>query len=383
MIYTNLNGKLVSMLGAGTLHLPTDGECIDVNETTRFVDCLMENGVTYYDLGHSYFNGQAEDAIQKALVMRYPRERYYLTNKLHVSDIRSEADSLFESQLIACGASYFDMYLVHGITDGLWEEIEEKRIFSLLREKKEEGKVGVLGASFHTSFELFEYIINKYQDILEFVQLPLSYFNMARTDVKKQYALAHEKGLPVVVMSPLMGGTLSCGGNNKADAMLSEVKEKYSVNAYDLGLLYASSLAGVVCVLSGISSLSQAKHNAALMEKEIKLTESEMKLLERASWCFAGDEDNKILCLDCNYCKVCPSKIKIPRIFEAYNKFLAKSSDPFSEVKQLAEAEKLIPAKCLGCEKCEEICPEHLSITSFIERLGYRKNEREDYTADA
>lgn len=381
MIYTHFKEKLVSMLGMGTLHLPTDGESVDVNETIRLVDCLMENGVTYYDLGHSYFNGQAEYAIYNALVMRYPRDRYYLTNKLHVTDILSDADSLFESQLSACGVSYFDMYLVHGITDGLWEEIEENRIFSLLREKKEEGKIGVLGASFHTSFELFEYIVNKYPDILEFVQLPLSYFNMARTDVRKQYDLARERNLPIVVMSPLMGGNLSCGGNPKISEMLSIVKEKYSVDGYDLGLLYASSLEGVMCVLSGVSSLSQAEHNAALMEKEIKLTPDEMKLLEKTSWYFSGG-DSRILCLGCKYCKVCPSKIKIPRIFEIYNELLTESDDPFSEVKKAIETEKLVPSKCLGCGKCEELCPEHLSITSFIERLGFR-NGQKNHSANA
>lgn len=371
MIYTNFKEKLVSMLGMGTLHLPASGECVDVNEVVRLVDSLMKNGVTYYDLGHSYFSGQAEYAMCNALAIRYPRERYYLTNKLHVSDIRSDADTLFESQLIASGVSYFDMYLVHGITEGLWKEIEEKRIFSLLREKKEEGKIGALGASFHTSLELFEYIVNKYQDILEFVQLPLSYFNMARTDVRKQQELARERNIPIVVMSPLMGATLSCGVPAEVSKMLYEVKEKYSASLYDLGLLYASSLDGVMCVLSGISNLSQAEHNAALMEREIKLTPEEMKLLEKAAWYFAG-EGWRILCLGCEYCKVCPSKIKIPRIFEVYNELLKKSLDPFSEVKKVIEKEKLATSTCIGCGKCEELCPQNLSITSFIERVGYR-----------
>ncbi len=376
MIYTNFNGKLISKLGAGTLRLPTRNGSIDIEETSKIIDYLMESGVTYYDLGHSYFAGKAEEAIRRALVMRYPRERYYLSNKLHVKDVADSAKILFENQLKACGVSYFDFYLVHGITEELWENIEEKMIFSLLREKKEEAKIGAVGASFHTGFGLFEYILNKYDGIIEFVQLPLNYLDMSRTDVKKQYELARERNIPIIAMSPLKGGLLSCGENEKIELLFSKLREKYSASYYDLGLLYAASLDGLMCVLSGISDSSQAEHNAALLEKEIKLAQGEMEQLEIAAQSLSLGDDIRIPCLGCNYCDKCPSQIKIARIFELYNELSAREYDEsLSELKRLVAREKLAPYQCLRCGRCEDVCPEGLNIISFIERLGYTENE--------
>ena len=68
--------------GFGTLRLPKNGNSINYEELNRMVDCFLGNGFNYFDMAHGYMGGQCETAIRKAVVERYPRDRYVLTDKL-------------------------------------------------------------------------------------------------------------------------------------------------------------------------------------------------------------------------------------------------------------------------------------------------------------
>ena len=101
--------------GLGCMRLPMNGESVNLEETGRMVDAFLEAGFNYFDTAHGYLQGESEKALKACLTSRYPRESYVLTDKLTGSFFKSEADirPLFESQLEACGVTYFDFYLMH------------------------------------------------------------------------------------------------------------------------------------------------------------------------------------------------------------------------------------------------------------------------------
>ena len=106
-------------LGFGAMRLPLLGEepksPVDLEKVQEMVDAFLSRGFTYFDTAYGYIGGKSEKAIKEALVDRYPRESYILTNKLSVNffDSNEEIRPLFEKQLEICGVDYFDFYLFH------------------------------------------------------------------------------------------------------------------------------------------------------------------------------------------------------------------------------------------------------------------------------
>ena len=81
MIYNDFQDKKLSLLGFGTMRLPThaDGQIDEaqVKEMTRYA---IEHGVNYFDTAYPYHGGDSERVIGKIL-SEYPRDSYYLATK--------------------------------------------------------------------------------------------------------------------------------------------------------------------------------------------------------------------------------------------------------------------------------------------------------------
>lgn len=103
-------------LGFGTLRLPTDAEGnIDEELLMKMVDVFLENGFSYFDTAYTYMNMQAEEALRRCLVERYPRERFFLADKLPRTVKCQEWDMVFEKQLQNLGVECFDFYMHHNV----------------------------------------------------------------------------------------------------------------------------------------------------------------------------------------------------------------------------------------------------------------------------
>lgn len=74
MIYTGFQDKKLSMLGFGTMRLPTlEGGAIDEAQVAEMVQYALDNGVNYFDTAYPYHGGMSEIVIGKAL-SAYPRD---------------------------------------------------------------------------------------------------------------------------------------------------------------------------------------------------------------------------------------------------------------------------------------------------------------------
>jgi Predicted oxidoreductases of the aldo/keto reductase family len=54
----------------------------DMAQITAMIDTYMEKGFTYFDTSYVYGSGISENVARKAIVERYPRDRFQLAIKL-------------------------------------------------------------------------------------------------------------------------------------------------------------------------------------------------------------------------------------------------------------------------------------------------------------
>ena len=197
--------------GFGCMRLPMNGEEVDQQEFTRMVDTFLEAGFNYFDTARGYLKGKSETAIRECLVKRYPRESFILTDKLTEPYFETEEDirPFFESQLEACGVSYFDFYLMHAQNAENYKKFQKCHAYETAQRLKEEGKVRHVGISFHDSAEVLDRILTDHPE-LEVVQLQFNYADYLDEEVQSKacYDVCRKHGKPVIVMEPVKGGKL-------------------------------------------------------------------------------------------------------------------------------------------------------------------------------
>ena len=136
--------------GFGCMRLPLleNGE-VDTAEMCRMVDTFLEQGFNYFDTAHGYLGGKSELALRECLTSRHKREEYLLTNKLTQAYFKSQEEirPFFESQLEACGVSYFDFYLMHAQSKDIFEHFKKCHAYETALELKAEGKIRHFGIS--------------------------------------------------------------------------------------------------------------------------------------------------------------------------------------------------------------------------------------------
>ena len=103
-------------LGMGMMRLPlldpNDQKSINYTLATQMVDKYMARGFTYFDTAFMYHAGESEVFVREAIVKRYPRESYTVTDKMPAAEITTYDDlqRVFDIQLARTGLEYFDYY---------------------------------------------------------------------------------------------------------------------------------------------------------------------------------------------------------------------------------------------------------------------------------
>lgn len=364
-------GEEIKKLGFSLMRLPQKDDAIDVDQVKQMVDRFMEAGFTYFDTAWAYAG--SEDAIRKALVKRYPRESYQLATKNAAwinCKTREDAISQFEQSLERTGAGYFDFYLLHNLGAGRTKFFEDFDMWNFVTDKKKEGKIRHIGFSFHSTPEELEEILKAHPEA-EFVQLPINYADWENPTVQSRacYEMARKYGKPVVIMEPVKGGMLATPPES-VKAVFEQAEPEYSVASW--AIRFAANLDGVITVLSGMSNMEQMQDNLSYMKEFAGLSPEQENVIRRAQ-----EELEKIPlipCTNCNYCaKVCPMNIGISGSFTAMNYLTLyhnEASARFQENFLVSGHGKKRAAECVKCGKCEQVCPQHISIRSELERTA-------------
>ena len=365
-------GKDVFKLGFGLMRLPKleDGKSIDVEQTAKMVDLFMEAGGTYFDTAYVCDDGRSEEAAREALVKRHPRESFTLATKLHSGFFNSfeGRDEVFNEQLRKTGAGYFDYYLLHALQEGNYRKYDEYHIWDFVKEMKAKGLIRHFGFSFHDSPEMLDRLLTKHPEV-DFVQLQINYADWENPGIasRANYEMARKHGKSITVMEPVKGGALA-DPIPEVKKILNEADPKASYASW--AIRYAASLDGIITVLSGMSNIAQMEDNLSYMKEFQPLSDTEKAAIRRAQ--FALEKSDSIKCTGCHYCTGgCPMEIAIPEIFSACNEQLvSKDHEKGMQEYEKAAAKGGRASECVHCLQCEEVCPQKLPITSFLEKAA-------------
>ncbi len=358
-------GIEASVLGFGAMRFPTKDGAIDRAAALEMIDYAYQNGVTYFDTAWPYHGGTSENVLGEAL-KRYPRESFFLADKMPVWEVNSEADMerVFQEQLNKCQVEYFDFYLLHALGEKRIQHCIEIGAFDFVKRKKAEGKIRFIGFSFHDKNEKFEKIADYFP--WDFAQIQYNYIDVHTMDADFLYEALASRGIPAVVMEPVRGGTLAQLPDEVA-AILKEFAPNRSMASW--AVRWVASKPNVKVLLSGMSSMEQVHDNvASLSDKAYKLSKEETALLDKATQTLLSFKT--IPCTGCRYCMDCPFGVNIPEVFSIYNYFsMFKNEartrrDYFDNMDAKKRADN-----CQKCGVCLSKCPQQIDIPGELERV--------------
>ena len=363
----------ISLLGYGLMRLPRlagMASGIDYETASKLIDHAIANGVNIFDTAYTYhgceeFSGYALSA--------YPRDSYYLSTKCPPWMVEDAGDfeRIFSEQCRRCRTDYFDFYLMHNLAkenkraagnEEHFERFINSDFYDMLKQKKSEGRIRRLGFSYHGTIEILRKLVDRFE--WDFALIQLNYVDWAATGAKGQYELLAERGIPVMIMEPLRGGTLA-NLSSDAAALLKNARADASIASW--GVRYAASLPNVVTVLSGMSEIAHLDDNLATMANFVPVDDSERSLLYEAA--AVNSKSGAIACTGCGYCLPCPNGVDIPRIFSIYNyyrhvNFRIPFDNGYSTLSQSENA-----SGCTDCGQCVDRCPQDLAIPGHLTEI--------------
>lgn len=403
---TGEHGERVSLLGYGCMRWPTlpDGQVqtdgpakgsdIDQEAVNRLVDYAMEHGVNYYDASPMYCKGLCEQATGIALA-RHPREKYLIATKLSNFDPyywpREKSIEMYEASFKHLQTDVIDFYLLHSVGGGGMENFSKRYIdngmIEFLMEEREKGRIKNLGFSFHGDMAVWDWCMEQHERIhWDFVQIQHNYVDWTASrrtsahngDSKYLYEELEKRGIPAVVMEPLLGSRLASVNKHSTEEMKQREPQR-SVASW--AFRFAGNQPGILTVLSGMTYMEHLQDNLRSYAPFKPLTDDEVKMLERIGHEFASFPT--VPCTACQYCMPCPYGIDIPKVFKHFNQCLNEGlmqDDPeASDFKQmrrkylksyLEEVSRERQADhCIGCRKCTEHCPQNIDIPRQMQRI--------------
>jgi len=247
----------------------------------------------------------------------------------------------------------------------------ELGVFDFAERARADGRIGEFGFSFHDSFDVFREIVDAYD--WSFCQIQ---YNLVNEEVQAgtqglQYAA--KKGLGVIVMEPLYGGTLA-----DPPPAVRKLFDAADCDPVEMALRWLWNKSEVSFVLSGMSTLEQVRQNVASAGRfgTSTLAPEEVELLARAQEAYR--EFAPIPCTQCGYCLPCPEGVEIPVNLQLYNDATVFGGS-FGLCKNLYRGlpDTRRAEFCVACGTCEELCPQQIEIGAWMRRVEEKFGEEE------
>jgi len=386
----------VSALGFGCMRLPSRRFSLmgaDLEESKRIIRYGIDRGINYIDTAWPYHLGESERVVGQILQDGY-REKVHLVTKLPVPVVRKteDFDRFLNSQLEKLQTDYLDIYLLHSLNAGTFEKVKRLGLIDKMEEAQRQGRIRHIGFSFHDTYPVFKEIIDYYN--WDMAQIQYNYMDTAVQATTDGLEYAHSKGIAVVVMEPIKGGTLANPPVEAIDVMNSVVQERTPV---DWALQFLWNRPEVATVLSGMGNMQMVEENCDSAERSgiNSLNKEEEDVITRLAEIYR--EKILVPCTGCEYCLPCPEGVNIPHNFAILNNLsLEQSRIRLFQVRRgynklTGTKEKLDKENpngngslCVSCGECLDKCPQEIDIPLELERahaiLGKRESISKYYS---
>jgi predicted aldo/keto reductase-like oxidoreductase len=370
----------VSALGFGCMRLPSRRFSLmgaDLEESKRIIRYGIDRGINYIDTAWPYHLGESERVVGQTLQDGY-REKVHLVTKLPVPVVRKteDFDRFLNSQLEKLQTDYLDIYLLHSLNAGTFEKVKRLGLIDKMEEAQQQGRIRHIGFSFHDTYPVFKEIIDYYNWDMALIQY--NYMDTALQATTEGLEYAHSKGIAVVIMEPIKGGSLANPPVEAVEVMNSASQERTPV---DWALQFLWNRPEVATVLSGMGNMQMVEENCDSAERSgiNSLNQEEEDLINRLAEIYR--EKILVSCTGCEYCLPCPEGVNIPHNFAILNNIsLEQSRIRRFQVRRgynkLAGTKEKLDKEnpngngslCVICGECLDKCPQEINIPLELER---------------
>lgn len=353
-------GKQVSLLSLGCMRLPEDDEV-----GAQVVRRAAELGINYFETSNWYCESRSEIKVGMGLKglgsteLAEVRDKVFISTKVKIAPTVTGDDvrRAFEDSLKRLEVDRVDFYQVW---DFKWDDYEAvmKKGGGLdtIEALRDEGLIGHIGM---TSHESNEHVI-ELLDTGRFESVTLSYHLLNR-EKEPVIEYAAERGIGVVIMTPLAGGLLATPSD-----VLAKLVSPSTGNAAG-ALRFVMSNPHVSTVPSGMTSVAEVEENVRTWADFKPLSAQELSDLAARL-----DEYSALgrqFCTACNYCMPCPSGVKIPRLFGIRNRYTVFGLKD-SATRSYRRMTEGLPDACTECGECETKCPNGIPIIRQLKEVA-------------
>lgn len=302
----------------------------DAANTVAVVDALEKFGMNYIDTARGYT--VSEEYLGAALKGR--REKFILATKSMSRGYEAmKAD--VETSLRNLQTDHIDVYQLHNLPLRDFEQVfGPDGAYRALSEAKAAGKVGHIGATFHSA-EAMKLAVEEYADLIETVMFP---YNIVETHGEEVLRAARAKGIGTICMKPMAGGNLE---------------------DWNLALKFVAASDAIDIAIPGMGSVEEVERNAAAAERFGPLTEAELSACQTIC-----RELGQQFCRRCGYCAPCTVGIDIPGTFTLVNYLRKYNLAQWAKGRYANAAHHA--SECVDCGLCEGRCPYSLPIRTML-----------------
>lgn len=300
-------GLLVSEVCMGTM---TFGDSTDEDEAKRMFALCLDKGINFFDTADVYTRSKSEQILGRLIEGK--REDLVIATKVFNPMGRGPNDMGLSRKHIlrACDDSlrrlktdYIDLYQVHA--DDRWTPLDET--LSALDQLVRQGKVRYLGASNHSAWRLSDALwTSQTHGYARYDSLQPLYNLVERGLDGEMLPLCRDKGVGVIVWSPLAGGWLTgkyrgdapkdgrlnrtggmgMGGTGTPDRekvldALLELSKQVGKTPAQVALRWVMDQEGITSAIVGARNVAQLQDNLGACE--LTLSKEQWKALDRVS----------------------------------------------------------------------------------------------------
>ncbi|SDP51545.1 aldo/keto reductase [Desulforhopalus singaporensis] len=378
MLYRKVpqNDDRLSILGFGCMRLPVrDDNSIDEERAIAQIRSGIDSGINYLDTAWPYHDGNGEVVLGKALKNGY-RQKVKIATKLPSWLIKNREDMDFylARQLEKLQSDHIDYYLLHALNKKSWNSLLSLGVTDFLQQAIADGRIINPGFSFHGLAEDFTMIVDAFPWI--FCQIQYNFLDRENQAGLAGLQYAAAKDLAVIIMEPLRGGNLGLAQAPPAIQKLWDSGGGGRTPA-EWALRWVWNHPEVTSVLSGMNLEDHITENLRVAETGFanSLRLEELALVDRVAEMY--QELMKVGCTGCGYCMPCPEGVKIPSVFEVYNKMHMFGEEQKAKITYALRLSGTITAEtpgfasqCVKCGQCEKKCPQRIEIMSTLAEVA-------------